>query len=60
MCIRDSVEAFDVAGRTVQVQLLLHGGHQAFGMPFGILDLEVLELFGAVNTGCLLYTSSLE
>lgn len=47
------VEAFDVAGRTVQVQLFLHGGHQAFGMPFGILDFEVLELLGAVDTGAL-------
>ena len=42
-----------MAGRTVQVQLLLHGGHQAFGMPLGILDLEVLELFGAIDTGAL-------
>ena len=35
------------------MQLLLHGGHQAFGMPLGILDLEVLELFGAIDTGAL-------
>ncbi len=45
------VEALDVAGRSVEMQLLLHGGHQPFGMPFGILDLLILELLGPVDTG---------
>ena len=48
------VETFDVARLPRQPQLLLHGVHQPFGMAFGILDLHVFELLGAVDAGAAL------
>ena len=48
------VEAFDVPRLAVEAQFLLQGIHQPLGISFGILDFEVLELLGAVDTGALL------
>ncbi len=44
------VETLYVARLAVEMQFALHGVHQAFGMPLGILYFEVLHLFGAVDT----------
>ena len=48
------VETLDVARLPRQPQRLLHGVHQPFGMAFGILDLHVFELLGAVDAGAAL------
>ena len=48
------VEAFDVPRLAVEAQFLLQGIHQPLGISFGILDFQVLELLGAIDTGALL------
>ena len=48
------IETFDMPRLFIEAQRFLDSIHQPLGIPFGILDFEVFQLFGAVDAGALL------